>query len=170
MGDLEVDIVDENDVVIGRSSIHKVQSEGRRHRIVRISLEDPAGNVLIQRRQDHKELYPGRWDSAAAGHVDTGETYQIAAERELKEELGVVTQLHKVKYYPSEGKFGWRILKRFNTLYKGLISRDTTFELQTDEVAEVRWVSVAELRDLVVNHPDSLADGLIEVYESMYTS
>lgn len=165
-----IDIVDGNDTIIGTATKDEAQQKGLAHRVVRISLEDPAGNILIQKRQNDKELYPGCWDSSAAGHVDSGEVYEEAAERELYEELGVVTSLEEVKHYPSEGKFDWRILKRFNKLYTGVIAPETSFTLQEDEVSDVRWVTRAELQDLLLHHPDQVADGLKEVYEILYKS
>ncbi len=168
MHDKPIDIVSENDEVIGKATKDDAQGKGLRHRIVRICLEDPAGNILIQKRQADKELYPGCWDSSAAGHVDSGEDYEMAAERELYEELGVVTRLEEAKYYQSEGKFDWRILKRFNKLYTGVIPAETSFTLQSDEVSDVRWVTRAELQDMVLNSPNEIADGLKEVYEILY--
>ena len=85
MNDEAIDIVDEQDTVIGTTTKHEAQTKGLRHRIVRITLEDGAGNVLLQKRNDDKELYPGCWDSAAAGHVGAGEDYLQAAERELEQ-------------------------------------------------------------------------------------
>ena len=168
MSDHLIDIVDEDDTVVGADTKTEAQQKGLVHRVVRISLEDPLGNILIQKRQDGKELYPNCWDSAAAGHVDSGESYEQAAERELYEELGVVTKLREVKYYKSEGKFGWRMLNRVNKLYVVVIPPETSFTLQKDEVADVQWVSRDELHDLVKNHPNEVADGLLEVYEIMY--
>ncbi|QQS20057.1 NUDIX domain-containing protein [Candidatus Saccharibacteria bacterium] len=168
MSEHDIDIVDDNDVVIGRASKSEAQQEGLRHRIVRVVLEDPSGMILIQKRQANKELYPGCWDNSASGHVVCGEDYQVAAERELYEELGVVAKLEQVQYYPSYREAGWYKLNRFNTLYRSVILAETTLKLQVDEVADVRWISALELRDLVENHTTEVADGLIEVYEIMY--
>lgn len=168
MSEHDIDIVDDNDMVIGRTSKNEAQQKGLRHRVVRISLEDPAGNILLQKRQDNKELYPSCWDTSAAGHVDSGESYENAAERELYEELGVVTRLQEVKYYPSEGKFDWRTLNRMNRLYSAVIPPETRFTLQKEEVSDVKWVTRAELDNLIANHPEQVADGLLEAYEIMY--
>jgi len=36
-----------------------------------------------------KDENPGYWDTSSAGHVDSGEDYLTAANRELQEELGI---------------------------------------------------------------------------------
>lgn len=168
MSNHAVDIVDEEDLVIGTATKSEAQEKGLRHRVVRITLEDPAGNILLQKRRDDKELYPECWDTAAAGHVDAGEDYLAAAERELYEELGVVTQLEQIKYYTSNGSYDWRKLNRFTVLYRGIISAETTFILQEDEVADVRWINSTELSKFIQDNPSQIADGLQETYEILY--
>ena len=168
MNDHLIDIVDENDTVVGKATKQEAQEKGLRHRIVRIALEDPAGNILLQKRQHDKELFPDCWDNSASGHVDCGESYDAAAERELYEELGVVTPPERVKYYASASQTGWRKLNRWNTLYRAVIPAETTLQLQGDEVADTRWVSRAELQGLVENSDEAMADGLREVYEILY--
>lgn len=166
--DHDLDIVDDQDVVIGTAMKSEAQKKGLRHRVVRITLEDLTGNILLQKRRDDKELYPGCWDTAAAGHVDAGEDYLAAAERELYEELGVVTSLEQIKHYKSNGVFGWRKLNRFTVLYRGIIPAETTFTLQKEEVADVRWLSRTDLETFIRNNPDQIADGLLETYEILY--
>jgi len=43
-----------------------------------------------------KDLYPGFYTASATGHVDYGENYDEAAERELREELGIEAPLHRL--------------------------------------------------------------------------
>lgn len=164
-----IDTVDEQDKVIGTATKHEAHQKGLRHRIVRVSVEDTNGLILLQKRHAAKKLYPDCWDNAASGHVESGEEYLGAAERELSEELGIVAPLTEVKYYQSHGRFEWRTLNRFNKLYKAVVPVGTTCSLQEDEVAEVRWVDRQELRELVQRHHDELADGLVEVYEALYS-
>lgn len=45
--------------------------------------------VLIAKRRENKELYPGKWE-CGGGQVKKGETFEIAIKRKMKEELGVV--------------------------------------------------------------------------------
>ena len=52
------------------------------------------GAVLLQKRSLWKDRQPGKWDSSAAGPLDAGESYEEAAVRELKEELGAVSYTH----------------------------------------------------------------------------
>jgi isopentenyldiphosphate isomerase len=46
-------------------------------------------DVVLQKRAADKEVWPGRFDASAAGHVRFGES-AVEAAREIEEELGVV--------------------------------------------------------------------------------
>lgn len=84
MSDIPIQIVDENNNPTGSATKQEAWRDGLVHRVVRISILDPAGRLLVQKRSLQKELFPGRWDNSAAGHVDAGETYEQAALRELQ--------------------------------------------------------------------------------------
>lgn len=106
--DERFDVVDEDDNVIGvttRGEAHRNPS--LLHRSVGI-LVFCDGKLLVQKRSPTKDTYPGYWTCSAAGHVDSGETYDSAAVRELQEELGlsekmtpIVTQVIR---YPHESE------------------------------------------------------------------
>ena len=59
------------------------------HRSVHIVVFNTAGQILLQKRNLHKDIQPGKWDTAVGGHLDSGETYLDAAKREFGEELGI---------------------------------------------------------------------------------
>ncbi len=47
--------------------------------------------VLIAKRAATRELYPGLW-ACGGGQVETGENFEEAVKRQLKEELGVIIE------------------------------------------------------------------------------
>lgn len=89
-------VVDENDREIGTAPRWQVHAEGLRHRAVHILVFDGRGRLYLQRRSTAKDTHPLKWTTSASGHVDPGETYQQAATRELKEELGLELKLRPV--------------------------------------------------------------------------
>jgi len=92
-----VDIVDENDVVIGQATRQETHDQGLLHRAVHVLALDEERNVLLQKRADSKAFNPGCWTSAASGHITTGDTYEATADREAVEELGLPRPL-SLKY------------------------------------------------------------------------
>jgi isopentenyl-diphosphate delta-isomerase len=76
-------VVNENDEVVGTMPRGEAHKNGTPHRIAIVFVENEKGEILIQVRMS------GTLDHSAAGHVDPGESYLVAAQRELMEELGI---------------------------------------------------------------------------------
>ncbi|MCY7396036.1 MAG: NUDIX domain-containing protein [Nocardioides sp.] len=57
-------------------------------RFASVALVDPRGWVLLQERDEHPVIDPGRWGFPGGG-VEPGESFEQAAYRELAEETGV---------------------------------------------------------------------------------
>ncbi len=92
MNDEIFDVVNERDEVIGRNTRREVHRLGLLHRSVHVLVHNSQGQVFLQKRSMTKDRQPGLWDSSASGHVDSGETYDACALRELREELGLSPQ------------------------------------------------------------------------------
>ena len=84
-----LDIVDENDDVIGQSPRGEAYAKGLRHRCVFIQARDPEGRLFVHRRTPTKLVFPSLYDMFVGGVVGAGESYDDAALREAEEELGV---------------------------------------------------------------------------------
>jgi hypothetical protein len=56
---------------------------------VHVLVFDVAGRTFLQKRTMAKDISPGCWHAACSGHLDSGEGYDVAAARELGEEIGV---------------------------------------------------------------------------------
>lgn len=74
----------------GRPLPSRTRSEATREGLavgaINILLVNTRGEVLLQRRPRDKDN-PGRWDKSVGGHVDAGESHDVAAVREAGEEL-----------------------------------------------------------------------------------
>jgi 8-oxo-dGTP pyrophosphatase MutT (NUDIX family) len=84
-----LDIVDENDQVIGRSPRGEAYAEGLRHRCAFVLARDAEGRLFVHRRTPTKLIFPSLYDMWVGGVLGAGETYDEAALREAEEELGV---------------------------------------------------------------------------------
>ncbi|MEW1772347.1 NUDIX domain-containing protein [Streptomyces sp. NPDC086777] len=107
-----LDIVDENDQVIGVSPRGEAYARGLRHRCVFIQARDAAGRVFVHRRTATKLVFPSLYDMFVGGVVGAGESYDDAALREAEEELGVSglprpTFLFKFLYEDGAGLSWW---------------------------------------------------------------
>src|SRR3989344_6571789 len=86
-----LDIVDDNDNVIGKDSRDSIWKRGLRHnvRVVNIFIFNKDGKILIPKRTMTKKIFPGCYDFSCGEHVFSGETYDEAARRGLFEELNL---------------------------------------------------------------------------------
>ena len=74
------------------------------HRAVHLWIFNSRRELFLQKRSPWKINHPDLWCSSAAGHVDTGESYEEAGHREMREEIGVDCPL--VKFWKAEASPG----------------------------------------------------------------
>ena len=85
-----IQIVDEKDNPIRGGTMDEVQFAGLWHRITGVMVQDTqSGRFLVQKVAPNPYYSGGKWNLTSTGHVDEGESYRAAAERELREEMGI---------------------------------------------------------------------------------
>jgi isopentenyl-diphosphate delta-isomerase len=85
-----LDIVNEQDQVIGqsyRSEVYAAKSVN--FRAINGFIINDEGQLWIPRRTLNKRLFPLCLDASVGGHVESGESYEQAFEREIAEELNL---------------------------------------------------------------------------------
>ncbi len=82
----QVVLVDLDDREIGDAPKLAAHRQGQLHRAISVSIVDPRGRMLLQRRARDKYHSGGLWTNACCTHPRGGETVQEAAERRLFEE------------------------------------------------------------------------------------
>ena len=143
----KVIIADDKGNIIGAEDMLDAVEKNMIRCASRVYVFNESGQVLIQRRGEniHKPLM---LDPSVGGHVDEGESFDEAADREMKEELGLSNlSLEKIadKYYSS----GF-----FSNLYKTIIPDDTEILFDEEEVAEVIWLYPEELDSLILERAE----------------
>jgi isopentenyl-diphosphate delta-isomerase type 1 len=143
-----LDIVDENDHVIGQEQRSQVHKKGLRHRGVHIFLFNPQGLLLVQQRSSRREASPSMLDCSVSEHVKAGENYLQAAYRGLREELGI-TQVELIPVTLFAMRYGLADDK-ISQLYKGqVLAVQDSFDRE-----EVECLSYWELAELLEQAQD----------------
>lgn len=158
-----LDVVDENDQVIAVKTRGEIHARGLIHRAIHILLFNSQGEIFLQKRSMNKDENPGLWDSSAAGHVDSGESYESCAIRELNEELGI-DQAPPLEYLfklPPSEKTG----NEHSVIYRCISDRRLT--LQAEEIDEGLWLDPAELDRRVSIQDASLTENLQLIWRAM---
>jgi isopentenyldiphosphate isomerase len=83
-----LDVIDEDDKVIGSISRAEAHRRGLLHREIHVWMFDKDLNIIFQKRGLHKAS-AGLLDATVGGHVDHGEDYLESAIREAKEETNI---------------------------------------------------------------------------------
>ncbi|MFI2188397.1 NUDIX domain-containing protein [Streptomyces sioyaensis] len=84
-----LDVVDENDQVVGQAPRGAAYARRMRTRASFILVRDAEDRIFVHRRTPQKLVFPAHYDMFVGGVVGTGESYDEAALREAEEELGV---------------------------------------------------------------------------------
>lgn len=84
-----VDVIDEDDRVVGVVPRPEMRARRLRHRVASILVFRSDGRLLVHRRTDTKDVFPGAFDCFVGGVVESGESYEEARDRELAEEMGI---------------------------------------------------------------------------------
>jgi 16S rRNA (adenine1518-N6/adenine1519-N6)-dimethyltransferase len=158
--DERLPVVDKSDRILRYERRSEVHGNNLRHRAVHILIFDQAGEVYLQQRSRWKDRHPLRWDSSAAGHLATGESYQETARRELEEELGINVPLEKILELPAsahtEQEFVW--------LYRGKICGNPIINRR--EIETGTFFPPAIIDGWVAARPENFAPGFVECWKA----
>jgi isopentenyl-diphosphate delta-isomerase type 1 len=163
----QVILVDNNDHAIGTAEKLEAHRQGLCHRAFSIFVMrfETEWEVLLQQRAKEKYHSPNLWTNTCCSHPRPGETMIQAAERRLKEEMGLFLHLKPV------GKFHY--IAHFDN---GLIENEWDHVLvgqwageeispHPAEIQAYRWMSVTELKHEINRRPEDFTPWLRRALE-----
>jgi isopentenyldiphosphate isomerase len=112
---------------------------------VHICIFSSDDKMLIQQRQPTKKMFPNYWGISVSGGVMAGETSQIAATRELGEELGINNDFED--FYPNLMINNKNFFEDFYIVKKDIDIAN--LKLQEEEVNQVKWATKDEIIKLI---------------------
>ncbi|TQC54027.1 NUDIX domain-containing protein [Mycoplasmopsis mucosicanis] len=161
---------DDNKVVaIGHDRWEKLNAN-EHQKFVFLCLFNKKGQLLIQKRNKLKKMFPGMWDLSVGGAVQSGESSFEAIQRETKEEAGIelITKFKK--------PFITLYLENFICDYYVLQSDIgiDDLKMQIEEIDEFKFVSLEEIKTMIdkgdfMPYHLSFLNFIFETYKTPYT-
>ena len=123
-------LVDEEGNITGAASRGECHNGSKLlHPVVHLHVFNSRGELYLQKRPEWKDIQPGKWDTAVGGHIDLGESVEMALKREAREELGIedfTPQL--LTHYVFESDREKELVFAHKTVYDGVITPSEELE------------------------------------------
>jgi isopentenyl-diphosphate delta-isomerase len=147
-------LVDKGDNILGYEEKEKCHlGKGMLHRAFSILIFTSSGRLLLQKRSTAKPLWPLFWSNSVCSHPRKGEDYMEAAQRRLKEEIGLMTTLRFLFKFQYQAPF--KTIGSENELCAVYIGKsDEPVVINPQEIAEYRYIGLEELERDLRTHPN----------------
>ena len=100
-------------------------------------------------------MHPLKWDSSAAGHVNSGQNYDETAPRELEEELGVKSSVELIGSISAREETGWEHVRLYRATHEG------PFTLEPAEIETGGFFTVEQVSRWIEARPGDFANGFL---------
>jgi isopentenyl-diphosphate delta-isomerase type 1 len=149
-------LVDEHDRETGYAEKLSAHQQNLLHRAFSVFILRECGQLelLLQQRASGKYHSPGLWTNTCCSHPRPGESVTSAANRRLREELGVVASLKQVGRFQYNAHFPNGLSENeIDHVLVGTIPAQTPIIPDFEEVQAYRWVSITALQQELAQFP-----------------
>ena len=129
------------------------------YRTTGLWITNSKGEILLAQRSLNKKNDSGKWGPAVAGTVEKDETVEENISKETKEELGLSgIDFRKGPVTRNRGEH-----PHFCQWFFANVAKDIAdFQIQEDEVEQIKWFSKQELEQELVSHPEKFLNSIPE--------
>ncbi len=149
-------LIDKEDNETGIEEKIKAHKDGKLHRAFSVVIFDENQNLLIHKRNKDKYHTGALWTGPCCGHPRPGETYEEAAHRKLKAEMGFDCELAPEfsGHYKIELEKDNLWEHEYGVVLYGHVKRDSlVINPDPGEVEDYRWISLWNLLEELLKSP-----------------
>jgi isopentenyl-diphosphate Delta-isomerase len=157
------DVVDKMDLVIGQATRREIHQKNLLHRSIHILILNNHNELFLQKRSMSKDENPGLWDTSSAGHVDSGETYDDCAHRELWEELGIKSILKPLE------KIEACRMTYYEHVQIYTCRTNATIKINLDEISEGKFFGLEYLKNEIKKKPEKFTSSFKLIFKKYVT-
>ncbi|MBS4537646.1 NUDIX domain-containing protein [Clostridium sp. D2Q-11] len=156
-----LDLVDEDDNVIDKDERENIISSNQKnYRVINIFIFNSEGKMIIPRRSSNRRIFPDCYDFSVGGHVSSRESYEEAAYKELREELGIENVILKeIGYFHPKDLNTSSFSKLYRLVYDGELNIDR------DGISEIHYFSIDEIIELLKENPKKFKGDFKPLFE-----
>ena len=149
----QVILVDKKDNVIGKAGKLEAHQKGLLHRALSVFIFNSKGEILLQQRAPHKYHTPFLWSNTACSHPRINELVKHAAERRLKEEMGIECNLYYAFNFLYNAKFDNDLIENeLDHVFIGFC--DEIPKPNPSEVKNYRYINSYDLMNEINENPN----------------
>ena len=147
-------LVDKHDNELGKMEKIEAHKKAILHRAISVFIVNSHGEWILQRRALNKYHSNGLWTNTCCSHPYPGETSIDAANRRLKEEMGMEVKLKELFNFTYKEELD-NGLTEFELDHVFLGISDEIPKINTNEVVEWKYIKYDDLKNDLENNPEN---------------
>ncbi len=150
----KVILVNEQDEAIGEMEKLEAHKQGALHRAFSVFIFNDKNELLLQRRALNKYHSAGLWTNTCCSHPRPGETIYAAAQRRLKEEMGLDAELIHKGFFIYKTPFENGLTEHeLDHVFIGISNRVPV--INSEEVHSFKYLSLQKIKEEIQTSPEN---------------
>lgn len=153
----KVILVTDSDEPIGEMEKMDAHLKGRLHRAISVFIFNSKGELLLQKRAEHKYHSGGLWTNTCCSHPRPGEETLAAAKRRLDEEMGMEAEIkHSFSFKYKAHLDNELIEHEFDHVFTGIT--DVTPIINPEEVSDYTYLNIEDIQREIEDKPNNYTE------------
>lgn len=163
----QVILVDKNDKQIGLMPKMEAHEKAILHRAFSVFIFNVNGELLLQKRANHKYHSPNQWTNTCCSHQRDGESNLTAGKRRLQEEMGFSCELEEVFHFIYKAPFDNGLTEHeLDHVLIGYYNDNPI--INPEEVDDFRWMHINAIETDIENNPNDYTAWFKIIFKEYY--